>query len=106
MVSGDAGDPVGRVGTCASQVHDGDDPLYGVVTGEVDEFGQPAEDSVVVTLAGDPLYVGLKLLDEQHRLADVRLLAPVHPAQQGGRRSGATTPPTPPRWAARCRTSR
>jgi 2-keto-4-pentenoate hydratase/2-oxohepta-3-ene-1,7-dioic acid hydratase in catechol pathway len=33
----------------------------------------------VVALAGDPLYVGIKLLDEEHRLADVRLLAPVLP---------------------------
>ena len=57
----------------------GEDPQYGVVTGEVDEFGQPAEDSVVVALAGDPLYVGIKLLDQQHRLEDVRLLAPVLP---------------------------
>jgi len=32
-----------------------------------------------VALAGDPLYVGIKLLEEQHRLADVRLLAPVLP---------------------------
>ena len=57
----------------------GEDPLYGVVTGEVDEFGQPAEDSVIVALAGDPLYVGVKLLDEEHKLEDVRLLAPVLP---------------------------
>lgn len=57
----------------------GEDPQYGVVTGEVDEFGQPAEDSVIVTLAGDPLYVGIKLLAEEHKLADVRLLAPVLP---------------------------
>jgi 2-keto-4-pentenoate hydratase/2-oxohepta-3-ene-1,7-dioic acid hydratase in catechol pathway len=57
----------------------GEDPLYGVVTGDLDEFGQPAEDSVIVTLAGDPLYVGVKLLEEQHRLEDVRLLAPVLP---------------------------
>ncbi len=57
----------------------GEEPRFGVVTGEVDEFGQPAEDSVVVALAGDPLYVGVKLLDEQHRLGDVRLLAPVIP---------------------------
>ena len=84
----------------------GDDPLYGVVTGEVDEFGQPAEDTVVVALAGDPLYVGIKLLDQEHRLADVRLLAPVHPAQQGGRRSAATTPRTRPRWATTCPPSR
>jgi 2-keto-4-pentenoate hydratase/2-oxohepta-3-ene-1,7-dioic acid hydratase in catechol pathway len=57
----------------------GDDPLYGVVSGDLDEFGQPAEDSVIVTLAGDPMYSGIKPLDEQHRLADVRLLAPVIP---------------------------
>ncbi len=57
----------------------GSEPSYGVVTGEVDEFGQPAEDSVVVALAGDPLYVGIKLLDQEHRLEDVKLLAPVLP---------------------------
>ncbi len=57
----------------------GEEPLYGVVTGEVDELGQPDPDSVVVALAGDPLYVGVKLLDTEHRLADVRLLAPVLP---------------------------
>ena len=57
----------------------GEDPTYGVVTGEVDQFGQADPDSVVVTLAGDPLYVGVKLLEEEHRLADVRLLAPVLP---------------------------
>ena len=57
----------------------GEEPRFGVVTGEVDEFGQPAEDSVVVPLAGDPLYVGVKLMDEEHRLSDVRLLAPVIP---------------------------
>ena len=53
--------------------------MYGVVTGEVDEYGQPAEDTVVVGLAGDPLYVGVKLLDQEYRLEDVRLLAPVLP---------------------------
>ncbi len=57
----------------------GEDPSYGVVTGEVDQFGQLDEDAVIVALAGDPLYVGVKLLDEEHRLADVRLLAPVLP---------------------------
>jgi len=59
----------------------GDEPQYGVITGEVDQFGQPDEDAVVVALAGDPLYVGIKLLDSaaEHRLADVRLLAPVLP---------------------------
>ena len=57
----------------------GEDPMYGVVTGEVDQFGQPDPESVVVALAGDPLYVGVKLLDQEHRLEDVRLLAPVLP---------------------------
>lgn len=57
----------------------GEDPQYGVVTGDLDDFGQPGEDSVIVALAGDPLYVGVKLLDQEHRLQDVRLLAPVLP---------------------------
>ena len=57
----------------------GEEPLYGVVTGEVDEYGQPAEDTVIVALAGDPLYVGVKLLAQEHKLEDVRLLAPVLP---------------------------
>ncbi len=57
----------------------GEDPQYGVVTGEVDEHGIPDPDSAVVALAGDPLYVGVKLLETEHRLADVRLLAPVLP---------------------------
>ena len=57
----------------------GEDPLYGVVAGEVDEYGQPADDSVVVELSGDPLYVGVKPTQTEHRLADVRLLAPVIP---------------------------
>ena len=57
----------------------GEEPRFGVVTGEVDEFGQPAEDSVVVALSGDPLYVGIKLLEEHHKLSDVRLLAPIIP---------------------------
>ncbi|CAN5304943.1 fumarylacetoacetate hydrolase family protein [soil metagenome] len=57
----------------------GDEPTYGVLSGELDDFGQPDEDAVIVALAGDPMYVGLKLLDEEHKLADVRLLAPVLP---------------------------
>ena len=57
----------------------GEDPQYGIVTGELDEFGQPDEDARIVALAGDPLYVGIKLLDVEHRLEDVRLLAPVLP---------------------------
>ena len=57
----------------------GEDPLYGVVSGEVDQFGQAADDSVVVELSGDPLYVGVKPTQTEHRLADVRLLAPVIP---------------------------
>ena len=57
----------------------GEEPRFGVVTGDVDEFGQPAEDSVVVALGGDPLYVGIKILEEQFALGDVRLLAPIIP---------------------------
>ena len=57
----------------------GDDPLYGVITGDVDELGIPAEDTVIVALAGDPLHVGVHLTEEEHKLADVRLLAPVIP---------------------------
>lgn len=57
----------------------GEDPQYGVIGGDLDQFGQPAEDSVIVALAGDPLYVGVKATQEEHRLADVRLLAPVLP---------------------------
>ena len=55
------------------------EPTYGVVTGDLDQFGQPADDAVVVELAGDPMYVGLRLLDREHKLADVKLLAPVLP---------------------------
>ena len=57
----------------------GDDPLYGVVMGDFDEHGELPEDATIVTLAGDPMYAGVKPLEEQHRLADVRLLAPVIP---------------------------
>jgi 2-keto-4-pentenoate hydratase/2-oxohepta-3-ene-1,7-dioic acid hydratase in catechol pathway len=57
----------------------GDDPLFGVVQGELDEFGQPSEDSVVVELAGDPLYAGIQPTQNEHLLSDVRLLAPVIP---------------------------
>jgi 2-keto-4-pentenoate hydratase/2-oxohepta-3-ene-1,7-dioic acid hydratase in catechol pathway len=57
----------------------GEDPQYGVVTGEVDEHGIPDEDCVVVALNGDPLYVGLHLSSKEYPLADVRLLSPVLP---------------------------
>ncbi len=57
----------------------GEDPQFGVVTGEVDENGIPDEDCVVVALNGDPLYVGMHLSDKEYPLADVRLLAPVLP---------------------------
>jgi 2-keto-4-pentenoate hydratase/2-oxohepta-3-ene-1,7-dioic acid hydratase in catechol pathway len=57
----------------------GEDPQYGVVTGDVDELGIPADDAMVTALSGDPLYVGIHPTEEQHRLADVRLLAPVIP---------------------------
>jgi 2-keto-4-pentenoate hydratase/2-oxohepta-3-ene-1,7-dioic acid hydratase in catechol pathway len=57
----------------------GSDPVYGVVTGEVDGHGQPSEDTVIVELTGDPLYVGIQVTTTEHKLSDVRLLAPVIP---------------------------
>jgi 2-keto-4-pentenoate hydratase/2-oxohepta-3-ene-1,7-dioic acid hydratase in catechol pathway len=57
----------------------GEDPRYGVLTGELDRFGQPEEDAVVVELAGDPMYVGVTLTQTEHRFADLKLLAPVIP---------------------------
>lgn len=58
--------------------------MYGVLSGSLDSYGQPEDDAVLVALAGDPLYVGVKLLEQEYRLDEVRLLAPVL-AQQGGR---------------------
>ena len=57
----------------------GDEPLFGIVTGDLDQYGQPDPDAQVVALAGDPIYAGINPLDQTHRLADVRLLAPVIP---------------------------
>lgn len=57
----------------------GEDPQYGVLTGDVDQHGIPDEDCVIVALQDDPLYVGLHLTQTEHRLDDVRLLAPVLP---------------------------
>jgi 2-keto-4-pentenoate hydratase/2-oxohepta-3-ene-1,7-dioic acid hydratase in catechol pathway len=57
----------------------GDDPRFGIVTGDVDDYGIPDEDSVITALVGDPLYVGLQPVDEQVRLSDARLLSPVLP---------------------------
>jgi 2-keto-4-pentenoate hydratase/2-oxohepta-3-ene-1,7-dioic acid hydratase in catechol pathway len=57
----------------------GEDPQFGVVTGEVDDHGIPDEDCVVVALNGDPLYVGLHLSDKEYPLSEVRLLSPVLP---------------------------
>ena len=57
----------------------GDEPSYGVVTGDLDEYGQLPEDAAVVALAGDPMYIGVKPLEKEHRLGDLKLLAPVLP---------------------------
>ncbi|MCZ4498319.1 MAG: 2-hydroxyhepta-2,4-diene,7-dioate isomerase [Marmoricola sp.] len=57
----------------------GEDPQFGVVTGEVDENGIPDEDCVIVSLQGDPLYVGLHISNKEYPLSAVRLLAPVLP---------------------------
>ncbi|MDO7869142.1 fumarylacetoacetate hydrolase family protein [Nocardioides jiangxiensis] len=58
---------------------DSDEISYGVLTGEVDQFGQPEDDAVIVALAGDPLYVGVKLLEKEYAVGDVRLLSPIIP---------------------------
>lgn len=58
---------------------DGGEPTFGLVQGELDEYGQLPEDAGVVALAGDPIYAGINPLEQVHRLADVRLLAPVIP---------------------------
>ncbi|MFC6153465.1 fumarylacetoacetate hydrolase family protein [Nocardioides yefusunii] len=57
----------------------GEEPQFGIVTGELDQYGQPDEDATVVALAGDPLYMGIKLLEQQYKLSEVKLLAPVLP---------------------------
>ena len=57
----------------------GDEPRFGVVAGDLDEHGELDPDATVVTLAGDPLHVGVHPTEEIHRLGDVRLLAPVLP---------------------------
>jgi 2-keto-4-pentenoate hydratase/2-oxohepta-3-ene-1,7-dioic acid hydratase in catechol pathway len=57
----------------------GDDPRFGVVSGELDEHGELPEDAVVSVLKGDPLYHGVEPTGEQLALPDVRLLAPVIP---------------------------
>ena len=57
----------------------GDDPRFGIVTGDIDDFGIPDEGSVITALVGDPLYVGLQPTEETVRLADARLLSPVLP---------------------------
>lgn len=57
----------------------GEDPLFGVLTGDVDDHGIPDEGCKVVALRGDPLYVGIELSDREYPLEEVRLLAPVLP---------------------------
>lgn len=57
----------------------GDDPRFGIVTGDIDDFGSADEDSVITALVGDPLYVGLQPTDDVVLLADARLLSPVLP---------------------------
>ncbi|MGA8995596.1 MAG: fumarylacetoacetate hydrolase family protein [Nocardioidaceae bacterium] len=57
----------------------GEEPQYGIVTGDVDEHGLPAEDTLLLGLAGDPLHVGVSPSDLRVPLSQVRLLAPVLP---------------------------
>ena len=62
----------------------GDDPQFGVVTGDVDELGSPPR-TVVVALAGDPLYVGVQLTDKEVRSRRRAAAGAGAAAQQGGR---------------------
>jgi len=57
----------------------GEDPQFGVLTGDVDEQGIPDEGAKIVALTGDPLYVGMHLSSKEFDLEDVRLVAPVLP---------------------------
>lgn len=57
----------------------GEDPLFGVVTGDIDDQGIPDEDSLITILAGDPLHVGVEPTNQSLPLSEVRLLAPVIP---------------------------
>jgi len=57
----------------------GGDPQYGVIAGEVDQFGQPEEDAQILVLSGDPLYAGLNPTQQTVPLSEVKLLAPVIP---------------------------
>ncbi|WP_300680024.1 fumarylacetoacetate hydrolase family protein [Nocardioides sp.] len=59
--------------------HAGADPQYGVITGELDQFGQPEDDAAVVVLAGDPLYVGIVPTEQTIPFSEIKLLAPVIP---------------------------
>ena len=57
----------------------GDDPLFGVITGDVDDNGIPDDDCLITVLAGDPLHVGIEPTNQSLPLSEVRLLAPVIP---------------------------
>jgi 2-keto-4-pentenoate hydratase/2-oxohepta-3-ene-1,7-dioic acid hydratase in catechol pathway len=57
----------------------GEDPLFGVVTGDIDDQGIPDEDSLITVLSGDPLHVGIEPTNQSLPLSEVRLLAPVIP---------------------------
>jgi 2-keto-4-pentenoate hydratase/2-oxohepta-3-ene-1,7-dioic acid hydratase in catechol pathway len=57
----------------------GGDPQYGVIAGELDQFGQPADDAQILVLAGDPLYAGLNPTQQTVPFSEVKLLAPVIP---------------------------
>jgi 2-keto-4-pentenoate hydratase/2-oxohepta-3-ene-1,7-dioic acid hydratase in catechol pathway len=64
--------PVGLRAVRIARFTADDDPTYGVVGGD-------EGDEIVAVLVGDPIYAGIELTGEQHKLADVRLLAPVIP---------------------------
>ena len=58
----------------------GEDPAYGVVEAPVGGAGAPGQGELTIAvIEGDPLYRPIVFTGERHRLADVRLLAPVIP---------------------------
>ncbi|WP_313817746.1 fumarylacetoacetate hydrolase family protein [Citricoccus sp.] len=55
------------------------EPQYGLVEGEAENPQADPEDLEVVVLHGDPFFQGIQPTSTRHRLADVRLVAPIIP---------------------------
>ncbi|CAN5326939.1 MAG: fumarylacetoacetate hydrolase family protein [Nocardioides sp.] len=57
----------------------GSDPGFGVIQGELDQFGQLDDEASIAQITGDPLYAGIQPTGEVYRFSEVKLLAPVIP---------------------------